>query len=424
MQSELEEINQYYYKGAKMRAGMRGDVTDETLTATYLNIERTVQTARSIHDLIDENNTTITDENVIRQKLTDHYTQFFGYEETNDDAQDEILTYSKKLKDWEKDMLDDPITFEIMEKSLNSLDNDKTPGPDGLTTEFYKTFFQDLKPFFEILTSEILKEERLPTSQTLSIIKLLKKDPKEKTIKNFRPISLLNVDYKIITKALTLKLLPFMASLIHPDQSASVPERNALSNTSVLRDIITYINEKQDSAILLSLDMAAAFDRVSHSFIHKTLETSNFGPYFKKWIKIIYSNPFSALLINNKFSKLFPIERSVKQGDPLSSLIYVLTLEPLLEKIRCDKLISGIKIPGGQVKKISAYADDTNFIIQHPKDIRKILNHYELFSKASGAKLNKNKSKIMQIGKTNHDVAFEDIEVVKEIKILGVVFIN
>ena len=171
MQNELEELNQYYYKGAKMRAGMRGDVTDETLTATYLNIERTVQTARSIHDLIDENNTTITDENVIRQKLTDHYTQFFGYEETNDDAQDEILTYSKKLKDWEKDMLDDPITFEIMEKSLNSLDNDKTPGPDGLTTEFYKTFFQDLKPLFETLISEILNEERLPTSQTISIIK-------------------------------------------------------------------------------------------------------------------------------------------------------------------------------------------------------------------------------------------------------------
>ena len=79
-------------------------------------------------------------------------------------------------------MLDDPITFEIMEKSLNSLDNDKTPGPDGLTTEFYKTFFQDLKPLFVILISEILNEERLPTSQTYSIIKLLKKDPNRKKL--------------------------------------------------------------------------------------------------------------------------------------------------------------------------------------------------------------------------------------------------
>ena len=422
---ELHKINAFYYKGAKLRAGMRSDVTDETLTAVYLNIERTVQTARSINELIDENNTTITDENVIRQKLTDHYTRFFGYEETDNDAQDEILMYTKKLQDWEKDMLDEPITFEILEKSLNSLENDKTPGPDGLTTEFYKTFFPNLKPLFENLIGEILNEERLPTSQTFSIIKLLKKDPKVKTIKNLRPISLLNVDYKIITKSLTLKLLPYMASLIHPDQSASVPDRNALSNTNGLRDLITYINDKNDSALLLSLDMAAAFDRVSHSFIHKTLETSNFGPHFKKWIKIIYSNPFSALLINNKFSKLFPIERSVKQGDPLSSLIFVLTLEPLLEKIRCDKLISGVKIPGGDIKKIAAYADDTNFTIHNLKDIRQIIKHYELYSKASGAKLNKNKSKIMRIGKTNFEVTFDkDIEIVKEIKILGVIFKN
>ena len=329
---ELETIQQYIYKGAKIRAGMRSDVTDETLSAIYLNIEKTTQTARNINELKNANGEIVTDKAKIKNILFEHYKNLFEYEPENEEAQNEILNYSKKLSDFERDILDEELDFEIFDKALKSLDNDKTPGPDGLTTEFYKTFFVQLKPLFEKLVLSILEENRLATSQTVSIIKLLPKDPKEKTIKNLRPISLLNVDYKIITKALTLKLLRFMPDLIHEDQNSSVPERNSINATNMVRDIITYLNDKNESATLLSLDMAAAFDRVNHSFIHKVLEKANFGPYFRKWIEIIYGNPYSALLVNNQYSKLFPIQRSVKQGDPISSLIYVLTLEPLLEK--------------------------------------------------------------------------------------------
>ena len=196
---ELEKIQQYIYKGAKIRAGMRSDVTDEILSAVYLNLEKSTQNARTIHELKSTNGEIITDKAKIKNILFEHYKNLFEYERENEEAQNEILNYSKKLSDFERDILDEELDFEIFDKALKSLENEKTPGPDGLTTEFYKTFFVQLKPLFEKLVLSILEENRLATSQTVSIIKLLPKDPKEKTIKNLRPISLLNVDYKIIT---------------------------------------------------------------------------------------------------------------------------------------------------------------------------------------------------------------------------------
>ena len=425
LKEELEKINEHIYKGAKLRTTHRTNVPDEKLTATYLNIERGTQKARIINELQTENGEMITNETKIRDILTKHYETLFKKETTDENAQNEILNNMTKLSNIQSDLLDIEMNETILYEALKTLEKDKTPGPDGLTTEFFNTFFLKLKPLFTKLVNTIYDEEYLAYSQTLSIIKLIPKDTTQKTIKNLRPISLLNVDYKIITKALTLKLLKVMDDLVHPDQNCSVPDRRATDATAMVRDIITYNFENGTQSLILSMDMMGAFDRVAHDFIHKVLKELNIGPYFRKWIEIIYKNPYSCLLVNNKFTKLFPIERSVKQGDPISSLIFVLTLEPFLEKVRQNKDIKGIKIPGGENKKCIAYADDTNFILSNYSSINKVIEIFTLYSKASGAKINKQKTKAMAIGPLKpSNLNCEWLEWVKEIKILGIYFQN
>ena len=168
----------------------------------------------------------------------------------------------------------------------------KTPGPDGLTVEFYRAFFPILGPTFLKLIQQIYEIDHLAESQNLSYITVIPKGPGKQTdMKNVRPISLLNTDYKIIAKTLANKLKPYLPTIINPDQTCSIQNRTIEQHTNLLRDFIEYNNQTQTHAIILSIDQEKAFDRLAHSYLHNSLISNNIGTYFRKWIRILYSNP-------------------------------------------------------------------------------------------------------------------------------------
>ena len=111
---------------------------------------------------------------------------------------------------------------------------------------------------------------------------LYKKRGDIKDLKNWRPISLLNVDYKIISKAITLHLSQVIGSPFGLDQTCSVPGRLTSSNLSLLRDVLDHIDCTDEAGILVSLDQEKAFDRVNYSFLFNLLSHFGFGPYFLK----------------------------------------------------------------------------------------------------------------------------------------------
>ena len=131
----------------------------------------------------------------------------------------------------------------------------------------------------------------------------------------------------------------------------SIPGRNIQNHTHLIRDIIHYSTQKDTQLAILSIDQQKAFDRVDHTWLMKTIDAYNLGPYFKTWIKIIYNNAHSHLLINNSVTSAFHIQRSVRQGCPLSPLLYILSLEPLLENIRQDNSIKRLHISNTAEKK-------------------------------------------------------------------------
>ena len=105
---------------------------------------------------------------------------------------------------------------------------------------------------------------------------------------NWRPITLLGVDYKLLTKSLAERLKAVLPNLIHPDQNGFVPGGNIFFSTHTIRDILFYCNKEKVDLIMLALDYTKAFDSVEFGFIHKTFEAFNFGEQFRNWIKVIY----------------------------------------------------------------------------------------------------------------------------------------
>ena len=230
------------------------------------------------------------------------------------------------------------------------------------------------------------------------IIVLYKKNDKLDT-KNWRPISLLNVDYKIATRAISGRLLGVMGSIIGPDQTCGVRGRSISENLFTIRDLLEYVERENLPLALLSLDQEKAFDRVDWGFLHRVLETFNFGPDFMNWVKLFYTDIESAVVINGWTSSFFRPSRDVRQGCPLSPLLYVLSIEVLAECIHKSQRITGVTIPHSMDPcKCSGYADDTTVAVTSDSSIEETFNVYNKFERPSGARLNRGKSKGMWAG--------------------------
>ena len=223
---------------------------------------------------------------------------------------------------------------------------------------------------------------------------------KEQSTKIGVPISLLNADYKICARALAGRLLKVLHHVIAPDQTCGVRGRFIGENVALLRDVVSYANEADLPVAILALDQEKAFDRVDWAFLFKTLGHLGFGPTFTQWIKLLYTDIFSAVLINGYSSDFFKPTRGVRQGCPLSPLLYVITMEVLAANIRAHPDIKGLELPRipRPLPVLSLYADDTSVVVTSDLVIITVFEVYGNFEKGSGSKLNLNKCEGLWLG--------------------------
>jgi len=426
IRDDLKILEQDRLQGSKIRCThkMRGHVDE--INDTITRIESDIHNRRKITKIKKTDDTMTHDAKEILDTFKDYYTHLYTSEGTDTQTQHDYKKYAKALTEHQRETLDQPITLAEIEQTIQSMNLNKSPGPDGLTVEFYQKFLPLLKEALLKLIQTIFDSGTLADSQKTSYITLIPKQGKDKSDpKNFRPISLLNNDYKIISKTLYNKFRQHLETLVHPDQTCNVKGRTIEQHTHFIRDFIGYNIHTQNTANILSLDQEKAFDRLEHSFLHKSLEYCNVGPIFRKWIEILYKDPSSCVIVNGTISEPFRIERSVRQGCPLSATLYIVCLENVLEKIRQDPEIIGTKIPGNNDKKLIAYADDTTLFPRDGKSIHRILETFKHFGKASGAKINVSKSLAMHLDPLQDTpTSYGELGVkwVKNIKILGITY--
>ena len=239
----------------------------------------------------------------------------------------------------------------------------------------------------------------LSISQRQGIIRLIpKKDKDPSDLKNWRPLSLLNVDYKIATKALALRLKKVLPQVINNAQTGYIEGRFIGQNIRQISDILSFAAEQNIEGIAAFIDFEKAFDSLEWEFLLKAIETLNFGSDFKRWIQVLYNN-ISSCTVNNGFSSpFFSLHRGVRQGCPLSGMLFILAVEMLSCAIRSEKLIKGIQVKGKELK-LTQYADDTTTFVKDGASLGKLLELLDLFEQCSGLKINSTKSEAIWLGK-------------------------
>ena len=217
-------------------------------------------------------------------------------------------------------------------------------------------------------------------------------------IRNWRPISLLNFDYKILSKALSLRLFEILPTVISEEQTCPLKCRKISHNLSTVRDCVSIARENNLDACMISVDQMKAFDRVSWNFLFKLLLRMNFSPEYIAWIKLLYTNISSRVKINGTYSDSFSVERGVRQGCPLSPMLYVLFSEALTALINENPDIKGFVINTFEIK-LSQFADDFTSLLIGDRSIFSLFKSLNSFERVSGALVNPLKTRTIWLSR-------------------------
>ena len=194
-----------------------------------------------------------------------------------------------------------------------------------------------------------------------------------------------------------------------------------MDGVRTIEDVLEFAKSTDCSGILLASDFEKAFDSLNHSFLLKVLEKFNFGTYFLQWIKTFYSNVSSCVLNNGFTTDLFQVRCGVRQGDPLSPLLFILALEVVACRIREDNEIRGILINEQEIK-LTLFADDMTCFLKDIASYHRLVATLQLFSRFSNLHVNNEKTEIFAIGRHCLDQINLPHKIRTSIKILGIVF--
>ena len=239
----------------------------------------------------------------------------------------------------------------------------------------------------------------MSNSQRQAIIKLIEKKEKDRRyIFNWRPISLINVDAKIGSKSLATRVEGVLETVIHPDQCAYVKHRSTFDALRTIEDVFEFSKATHIPGLLVAIDFEKAFDSVNRDFLIKSLRAFGFGHDFVKWVKTYYCD-ISSCIMNNGFTNgYFVIEKGVRQGEPLSPLLFIIVIEILAIQVRDNKTIKGLAI-GEQEIKLSIFADDLTALLKNKEAYTNLMKVLGKFSKCSGLRLNKSKTEAYWLGR-------------------------
>ncbi|CAM2118884.1 unnamed protein product [Caretta caretta] len=273
----------------------------------------------------------------------------------------------------------------------------KSPGLVRLTVEFYRMFWDVLDPDLVTVRAESLQSGVLPLSCRRAVLALLPKKGDLRDLRNWRPVSLLSMDYKIVAKAISLWLGSVLADVIYPDQTYTVPDRSIFDNLFMVRDLLELGHRDGLSLALLSLDQEKAFDRVDHGYLLSTLQAFGFrSPQFVGFLWVLYASAECLVKLNWTLTEPVSFGRGVWQGCPLLGQLYGLVIEPFL--CLCRRL-TGLVLQEPELQLVlSVYADDVLLMVQDPGDLAQVEACQAIYSSASSARVNWVKSSGLAVG--------------------------
>ena len=399
--SQIAAIDLEAAEGARVRARVRWAEEGESSSRYFFHLEKKRGSNSWVSAIRDGDGNIVSNIRDILSSWVSYYSSLFTACETDLSTQDRLLSnMADPLPFTAASECEGYLTVSEVKTALEGMAKGKSPGLDGLPAEFYLVFWDSIGADLVEVFNASFDAGTLPFSQRGALITLLYKKDDRLDPKNWRPISLLNVDYKLCARALAARLLSVIHHVVALDQTCGVPSRFIGENVALLRDVAELAQELDLPVALLSLDQEKAFDRVDWSFLSRTLSCMGFGPSFISWVKLLYTDIRSAIFVDGYISSSFRPSRGVRQGCPLSPLLYVLTMEVLAVNLRLNPDIVGLVVPRINVRLpvLSLYADDTTVITSSDSAIKATFDTYAEFERGTGSKLNLSKCEGLWLG--------------------------
>ena len=452
IRGRLREIMRKDSMGFKVRSRFKENLECERSSLFHVNREKKKSGQRTISKLL-VGGEEVEDREIVENEVCSYFESLFSGHHRRGGVNvgevfqpdftniNEFLEGIGKLTEASKAKVEAEVKLEELEKAVKDLETNKAPGLDGLSAEFYKkTGGLINKAFLEVLNCQ-LDRLKLIESDTHGATRLGPKVDGVPRVDQLRPITLLNLDYKILTKIITNRLVSIMEEIILSGQSCTVPGKNILFGASNILSVIQYIEKYGGKAAVASYDLFKAYDRVWLDFLYRVLEKMNFGTKFIDWIRMFHAGATTCFIMNFLTRKM-DLKISVRQGDPLAMILFLIYMEPLLMKIRAS--IKGTFFWGEREHdfrkqgrdqwreaercvntKDTDYVDDANICIQDEADLVIVDKIFTQFEDMSGAILNRDyKTKIMGLGEWQgkQDWVLPWIKVEDSLKIFGITF--
>ena len=299
LDSMKEELNKYdkdKVRGQFIRSRVRWTELSERNTKYYFNLEKSKGKSKCMAKIETDQGETVTDPDLILQEQAAFYKNLYTEDPT---VKYDMGSTDKQLDATQKILTDSEITLDELKLAIREMDRNKCPGPDSIPAEFYKVFFTRLQDLLLDSFKYGYELGRLHSSARFGIISLIpKKNKQRKFLRHWRPISLLNVDYKILAKIFGNRIWLVLSDTIGEDQTGFIKGKSGTQNIRTLIDILEYTWAKQIPGLIISVDFQKAFDRVNYNALYAILRAFGFGNIFVKWIQLLFTD-FNLCTMNN-----------------------------------------------------------------------------------------------------------------------------
>ena len=431
VRQQLKEILQQETMGFSVRSRFKENAETEKASLFHLNRENK-NFLKNNHGELKINGQVVDNREEVENEVLTYYGALFNGHHNRDlidtgkpfvpddsHLQDFLSGLGKLSPENQANLVKD-LTFEQVEEVIkHDCDYNKSPGLDGITYEFYKATWDIIGQDFARVLQVQMVRFRIIESDRHGATRLASKVDGVPAVTELRPITLLNCDYKILSKCFVKRLIPVMPEIILSGQLCSVGDKNILFGVCNLISSVEYVNLHKVPAFLVSIyEMYKAYDRVMLSYLVKVMQVMRFPSKFIDWILMLHEGAttrFILKFLTDPIKVLF----SIRQGDPLSMLLYIIYIEPLLMMMR--RMTRGLTVSLVQ-QRDEDYCDDVNFVSERISDLIVIDEVFTNFEDVSGAILSRSqKSKVMGLGlwKGRQDWPFSWLQVVDMMKIFG-----
>ena len=399
---KLRKMSMYEVQGAMLRSKVKWIQEAEHNTKYFFGLEKRSAKKKVMQCIKNESGVEIRESKQILELQRNFYEKLYT---KNDGIQENCknikLNAPKKLSENEKNDLDREITLEELQSAIKSMARNKSPGSDGLPVEWYVMFWTRIKDVYYEMVKFCLLRGKLQATTREGLISLLPKAEKDtKWLKHWRPIVLLNVDFKGLAKAIATRIKGVLGGIIEKDQNGFLKGRNIAHNLRKILDAMEFAEEHQLPMVLISIDFMKAFDRVEHNSVYKAMEIFNFGVNIIGMVKVLFADVQLCTVNNGYASQKFVLTRGLLQGNPIASYLFLLIIELLAIKIRQNNKIKGLKLPDTQEEILLAqFADDLGMILEfNQTGWEETVCEFRDFESCTGMLINYEKSTVYRMG--------------------------